>query len=318
METLRRFVEAGLDRFNRDNRLSSRYVGEIIAPVLRDILSDLGLEIDKQHRIDTNKERNVFVTHYTNIRAIISILHNASEGKNESLRLYDSAHFNDPEEGNYLFRSLPEEYTWVRNGNPSHAYIASFIAPFSNSGRDVSDNLVFWRTYGREGEGCSLKLSVPRCRLRKVLYGAEATRATESVVLPILAILSPLAGIDDHTRRILAEAIWEPLERVRYLYKSEAYDYENEHRIVVHKSDVKEEDICFDYNGDGDSQVRVRHYCEHEDLYINRMLISGSLLTLGPCVPNSDDLCRSFEILKRRAELDGPAIKTSDISYRKS
>ncbi len=169
----------------------------------------------------------------------------------------------------------------MRNGNPSHAYIASFISPLSNNGRDMSDNLVFWRTYGREGEGCSLKLSVPSCRLRKVLYGADAARVTECAILPILAILSPLAGIDEHTQRILTEAIWEPLERVRYLYKSEAYDYEDEHRFVVHKSDVDEGDICFDYSGNGDGQMRVRHYCEQEDLNIHKILVSGTCSRLA-------------------------------------
>ena len=299
-------------------------------PLLDAAVSALSNEIDKRHMVvdDRGDQENYFI-HYTSVVTPVSMLNNACIGKNASLRLYDSAHFNDPEEGNYLVRSLLEQHPWAKNGNPSHAYIASFIDPYSKDRGDMSNNLIFWRTYGREGEGCSLKLRVPAYRLRRVFYGADKADRTARMLLPILDILRPLACTSENIREsdvvrsVLKEAFWESLGRIRYLYKSEAYKYENECRFVVYKSDVSEDDICFDYSEQGDSHMRVRHYCEHEDLHIERILVSGSLITLGPCVPNRDDLCRSFEILKRRVErrgleIGGLEIRKSKILYRRS
>ena len=319
---LRRVVEAGLYRLNQDGSLNSRYVSEIVVPPLRDVLVDLSIEIEKSHRFYDGEEgeRN-FVIHYTSVSTLISILHNASKGRKTSLRLYDSAHFNDPDEGNYLGRILREKYGWMSSDNPTHAYITSFITPYDSDGKkkNMSDNLVFWRTYGRDGEGCSLKLSVRSCRLRKVLYGPDGARCAGMTLSPILDMLSPLAEVDKDIGGILAEAIWQPLGRIRYLYKSEAYDYENECRFVILGEDVSEDNICFDYNEQRYAHVRVRHYCEHKDLEISeKALISGSSITLGPCIPNVDDLCRSFEILRQRANFEGLRIGKSNISYRPS
>ena len=49
----------------------------------------------------------------------------------------------------------------------------------------MSDELVFWRTYGKDGKGCSLTVDVRRQLLRKVLYEpADVGSSLESPCSP--------------------------------------------------------------------------------------------------------------------------------------
>lgn len=254
----------------------------------------------------------------------------SKDEQNASLRLYDSVHFNDPDEGNYFFRNLnlPEKHAWLGKKKESHAYIASFIIPDPKDlKRDMSDNLVFWRTYGREGEGCSLKLSIPRDRLRKVLYGADQVRCTWKDLLTMLddlySVLDPLVNIDKQSlkeiiQKNLAEVIWKSLAGLRYLYKSEAYAYESECRFVIPELGTDKDRICFECQEQNNFPTRIRHYCEHDALKIENILTTGSLITLGPCVPHPYNMSYYIKSLLTKAKLLGPAIKTSEISYRKS
>ena len=340
MERLQILVKEGREHFERTGDLDLGYVTGFVIPILKEVLQGICREIEERHKLD--EAEGDFVIHYTSIATIVSMLQNASKNKkdvseddqessnddqNASLRLYDSVHFNDPDEGNYFARhlNLPKRYDWIdkEKKDASHAYIASFI--ISDNKRDMSDNLVFWRTYGREGEGCSLKLCIPSCRLRKVLYGANEVKRSGQILRSVLAILDPLVNIrkrllKEKIREKLAEAVWESMERIRYLYKSEAYEYENECRFVVAEPDIPDisDKVCYEYQDRNNSPARIRHYYEDEVLEIKKILPSGSLITLGPCVPHSSDVRYCLESLKRKANMYGPEIKLSEISYRKS
>lgn len=189
----------------------------------------------------------------------------------------------------------------------------------------MSDNLVFWRTYGREGEGCSLKLQIPRDRLRKVLYGDCEVNSTWKDLGPVLddlyPALYPLVNINEQVlketiQKTLAEATWKSLARLRYLYKSKAYEYEGECRFVIPELDVDKDKICFEYQEQNNSP-RIRHYFEDDALKVENILTTGSLITLGPCVPHPYNMSYYIKSLLTKAELPGPAIKTSEIPYRK-
>ena len=67
--------------------------------------------------------------------------------------------------------------------------------------RDESDDLVYWRTYGKEGEGCSLKLTCPWLSIAgKSVYGADEVkcpdRLLKSVWDTLYETLNPLIGIN--------------------------------------------------------------------------------------------------------------------------
>ena len=322
--TLRRFVEEGMITFEKGEDIESRYTNEVFIPLLSKFLDDVILEIEERHRMDKSKEggEKATVIHYTGINNLISMLQDASEGKKPSLRLYDSAYLNDPEEGNYFVRHLrlKQRHAWLGE-NSSHAYITSFIIPSRDSGQNMSgnDDLVFWRTYGREGEGCSLKLSVPVCRLRKVLYGVRGIEYAEDALLPTLGILSRLVESNAGIQERVAKAVWGSLGRIRYLYKSDAYEYERECRVVMPESGIHDKDrIQFECEEQGTGSARIRHYYEEEYLNVKGMLDSDSLIMLGPCVPYSYNVSYYIDTLLNRAKLLGPEIKTSDIPYRKS
>ncbi len=246
--------------------------------------------------------------------------------KTSSLRLYDSVHLNDPTEGNYFtLKNLPQKYDWLGEKDVNHAYIASFInPPNSNQEKKMSDDLVFWRAYGQEGEGCSLSIPVLCSRLQKVIYGLAGVKRTIKDLRSILDLLDPLVKSNNSSVRKsmqekLAETIWQSLERFRYLYKSLAYKHERECRFVLLESDIEDKNnICFEYQDRNNSPARIRHYYEHEDFHIEKLLDSRSSITLGPCVPYRSNVRNCIEALLERANLYGPRIKPSKISYRKS
>ena len=307
---------------------------ETVCPVLEERLKDLCLQIEERHKVsETENKKERFVIHYTNIAVLVTMLQDAAkDNQSSSLRLYDSVHLNDPDEGNYLFRTLLKEYKWLEKKqkedekkNVSHAYIASFILPKE---KDMDNNLVFWRTYGQEGEGCSLSVNAPLSALREVFYGPneESVKRTVKELQAVLKLLDPLKIdrplVQEAVRRILAETVWKSLERIRYLYKSKDYEHEHECRMVILESDIDKDKISFEYQHRNNASLRLRHYCEDESLQIKNLMKSGSKTTLGPCVPYRDNVKKCLEILKKRVEkkVDGFSleIKTSNILYRKS
>lgn len=343
MENLRTFVEAGREYLERHGDLNLGYVDGIVIPELRNVLKDLCPKIEERHKIDEPEGRQEnFVIHYTSIGTLVSMLQQkvknkqnvAKDEQDASLRLYDSVHFNDPDEGNYFYRNLnlPKKYDWLDKKKESHAYITSFIIP--DLKRDMSDNLVFWRTYGKEGEGCSLKLRILRDRLRKVLcdadelrkvlYGADEVKRTGKLLRPVLDALYPLVSIRKRSqkkkvREELAEVIWKYLEKIRYLYKSEAYEYERECRFVIPEpeSDADKDKIRFEYKEQNNSPD-VRHYYEHENLKVENILTTDSLITIGPRVSHPYNMSYYIKSLLTKAGLVGPEIKLSKIFYRKT
>ena len=312
------YVAGGLDAS------FERYASDAIIPTLSAVLKELCKEIEQFHILPDAalgpNQSPEYVIHYTTVATVVTMLQaQATTEQGNSLRLYDSAHFNDPDDGNYLGRHLSqsEQHDWLMPSTRTHAYVASFMIP-DNDPDLASDNLVFWRTYGREGEGCSLKLRTPTAHVRKVLYTSEELERTEKLLYPVLDALAPLVGTDDSwVKHALREAFWASLGRIRFLYKSPAYQYERECRFVIAKTEISDDKILFDYRYDGGSSGRLRHYCEDMALNVSKIFGSGSSITIGPCVADREDLKQSLEILKERAGL-WATVKCSGISYRRT
>ena len=337
IENLRTTVAEGLGYLTSGLLASfKRYASDAIIPTLSAAVKALCQEIEQFHVLtDTTLDRKQapeYVIHYTTIATVVSMLQaQALKRKHEeipekqqgqqgnSLRLYDSAHFNDPDDGNYLGRHLSQsgKHDWLMPSTRTHAYVASFMIPDDDP--DVAgDNLVFWRTYGREGEGCSLKLRTPTDHVRRVLYTSGELDRTEKLLYPALEVLDPLVDTDDPwTKQVLRKTFWSSLGRIRFLYKSPAYTYERECRFVIPRIEISDDQISFDYRSDSGSSGRLRHYLEDEALKVTEILGSGTSITIGPCVADKEDLKQSLEILKDRAGL-GATVKCSKISYRRS
>ena len=283
---------------------------------LKDVFESKYLQIEERHEIDVSEDNEKFIVHYTSLDTLISVLCGYREDSKTHLRMYDSFHLNDPEEGHYLTRNidLPEQ-------KASHAYVASFVVPHEDKGQEFGDedNLTYWLAYGRGGRGCSIKIPVKHNHFRRVLYGqAEVNRTLKALDLPAIQIC--LKRLTDHSSEAgerLSNAIWGNLARIRYLYKGEAYDYEHECRLVRSALDIAEEsEIHFDPVKEGDSSYRVRHYYEDTDLRLDNILVTGSVITLGPLVSRPDNMTFYLESLLTKAGLRGPLIRPSRIPYQ--
>jgi len=191
------------------------------------------------------------------------------------------------------------------------------------------DNLAFWRAYGRNGEGCSLSFSLasplPK-NFRKVCYGDKHVDKFEKKLESFFnnryaetnSFMVKIGEIHPNIQFSILKTIGEHMEKIRYLYKSKAYAYEKECRLVLLESDVESNDVCFECQDKNDSPARIRHYYEHPDLKIKKLLFSSeSKIVIGPCVQNSDDVKYCIRTLLKRAKLDGPSVTESDIEYRK-
>ena len=327
LDDLNAAVESVKDYFREPNTydLENLLLATNLCSALDKVLRILCLQIDERHWVDKgDRERHKLVIHYTSIAALMSMIQGDSLGHPQpSLRLYDSVHSNDPAEGNYLTRELLKQYKWLAKTDVRHAYIASFILPECRRDMDqLNDNLVFWRTYGHEGEGCSLSLYTPLSKLRRVCYGPDSEDAERTVeeLRSVLDLLNPLEIdnplIPDRVSRKIAETVCNALEKIRYLYKSKAYEHEKECRFVLQESETKKEKIRFEYLEGINSPARIRHYYEHEALQIQELLKSGSSITLGPCVPFRENVLYCVSMFKDRANWEAE-IRTSNIIYRK-
>ena len=119
IEELRASVEAGRHRFDKDGDLDLGYVDSVVVPKLEEVLKGVCREVEEKHKIsdwrplaieeDKNRsdDKRIFITHYTGIEKIVSMIQGAGDKERPSLwRLYDSARLNDPEEGNYFVRHM--------------------------------------------------------------------------------------------------------------------------------------------------------------------------------------------------------------------
>ena len=278
--------------------------GDAIAHALNDPLERIVLS---QHAVDPSQG---FVIHYTTIQGMVKML------DKQQMRMYNADQANDPSEGSFFdtHLELPDRLAWAQQETPSSAYIASFIIPdFAGS---LQDDLIYWRTYGNDGRGCSLKLLAPASNLYRVQYGAGAVTQTRRALIPVLDRLTPLAELDEGVAMLLSEIVWEALGVLRFLYKPDAYDYERECRVVLPNIRVEQSDILFDYSSAAGNEEVVRDYYEHETLRLHRLFGSGTTVTLGPVVANRHVPKRAVEILTTRMGMIDIPVIDSDVSYR--
>ena len=321
IDYLKNLCTEALGWLKRHGSANTAYVERMILPELGTAVQGIRSRIEERHCIATAAENvTVWVTHYTSLSAVTSMLRELVDGQKAVLRLYDTLHCNDPDEGNHLVRELSSNdgYGWLaRESSVGHAYITSFVS--GQDGIDMSDDLVFWRTYGKDGKGCSLTVAVRADLLRLVFYRRCDIETTKQMILPVLEVVAPLARADASCAELISAAIWKHLEGIRYLYKAEAYHHENEHRIAIPaaSSDIDPNRIQFQpYEADG-PVVEVRHYYEIDGLALGQILSSGSKLMLGPAVKDSYSVCLYLNDLKRRARIQNPDLKHFEINVSK-
>lgn len=264
-------------------------IGDLVIPIVKQTVDTLCLPIKERHRVDRIDTKQICV-HYTSIDTIISMLYNSVKGEKEYLRSYDSWNFNDPDEGFYFMDQTKKLFPELSNSPASaliqHAYVTSFII---DQGNNMSDSLLFWRTYGRDGDGCLLRFPFPSNRLYRVLYGSREAKDTGEELEQIYDTYKPqiLEALDAiisminarpytdqpkvQVEKIIDLAFIQELESLKYLYKSEYYKYENEARVVTTLDSIREGEGQIKFDPDQyQSKGILRHYYEDKDLALIR------------------------------------------------
>ena len=322
-------LQAAVDLWSRleatpNNAVSAEqrgyFIDEAVVPRINDIFRAKFTQIEALHNISSPGDEESYVVHYTGLDTLICILRDFVRDRKGFLRMYDSFHLNDPEEGLFLTHQSGLDIAESETKG-SHAYVASFVIFDERDDREFGDedNLTHWLAYGRGGRGCSIKIPVQHNRFRQVLYGQPDAQHTMDVldISSILDCIKPLTDIRPAELKRIHQAIWANLERIRYLYKGEAYCYEHECRLVKSVIDVDlANEVTFEPEGQPGSSFRIRHYYENEDLRIDRILTTGSCITLGPLVSRPDNVSLYIRSLLNKAGLGGPEIKFSRVPYR--
>lgn len=340
---LEKRVHAALDGTNHPEDFDGllKYVESVLVKELPEVLEELRPSIKKLHEPEPRKSltfaekvlvnlhkdseekinpyyRKKFTAiHYTSVNALVSMLEKTVAKEQDCLRMYDSVHLNDPDEGNYIAHMLRRKHDWFETKESSHAYIVSFAAPE----KDMVDNLMYWRTYGKNGEGCSLALSVQSDLLKKVLYGHDV-RLTLTIMHDVLDFFDLVMdkvprSLHKSIGKTLSKIVWKFLEEFRYLYKSAAHDHEKEYRIVLPEEAIEDKDkIRFEPQKGDNSPAHVRHYYMDKRLEIGRLFDDNSFVTLGPCVNNSYNMSYYLRNLMRKAGVPGSEVTSSMIPYR--
>jgi hypothetical protein len=240
--------------------------------------------------------------HYTSLTVADKII----MSDQNRLRFYNVVYMNDPEEGNILLDILDDNlvdfFRQGKNEKEQNVYLGSFLPAESE------DELVMWRTYGKEkgeeAKGCSITInsnffdktlttldSENNQLLYKVVYinrkngkiiGDNAEdynskiETLHSKFIRISNLLNSRKLRDDEHKLIVSKIINLSLSEILYLFKSADYSYENELRLII-IAPMESEIVKFD-----NSQFPKRLYIDSKrpiKEYIDKVV-------LGPKVEN--------------------------------
>jgi tetratricopeptide (TPR) repeat protein len=101
------------------------------------------------------------VSHYTSLTVADKLISKDEKGADNTLRYYNAGYMNDPAEGETIFELLGNKakdlFVKGKENEENCIYIGSFLPSA------FADNLVMWRTYGKENgedaKGCSLTIN---------------------------------------------------------------------------------------------------------------------------------------------------------------
>ena len=285
---------------------------------------------------DVMPEESGGFVHYTSWENILKIF-NANKGKNQEnekpiLRMYNYEYANDPEEG----KIKPREWKKVERKAKDllHKYDpegseertrggSTYGCSFSTNGKGVGDDLMFWRLYGNDGEGCSLKLGSMLDGMYRVRYRDQDGKGKRKEIAEdreVASRMNSLLEIGEETieavpdlhkvgmGRSIARVLGQVLDGYSHLVKNRAHQHEQEWRMIKAMPDG--DDVKYDI----DRNRTVRRYIEGGEM--RDLFSSSSEITLGPRVPNIGAARDYIEVLARDCGMKYTKIKVSSKKYR--
>ena len=332
------------------HKLERLYDQQLYDSAIESFANHLRTRIYKRYRI---RNTTSYLVHYTTLDALLSILQ--LPGPNNSLfhplgpisakqfsvkqhtgghlRLYDTFYSNDPNEGYYFVNSVKKSnhfrttykafwnFFERRSGLP--AYLTSLVR--LNDWEDA-DDLVFWRTYGKDGTGCALVFPINSFHkigsknLFCVRYGENKINSCLNTLQSMLESHSQILRAANMTTMNSAseipKAIANVLSPLVFLHKSNYYSYEKEARIIEVSSDIPEKSLYYQFATSPDSPPKWRHFAELPELGIQELLISESKIILGPTVHAAENIKFVLQKILDQFVPHATKVLTSRISYR--
>ena len=321
---------------NKEHKMTIPEIQEMADAVER--LTSHGLH-DSASRVVSDTVRNLLVgpfelddtieylTHYTTVDTLFSML-SCSEATNERfalsssgpteeldensgfLRMYDTYNSNDPQEGQFLLSSKPKRHRFPSTHSnmwellADRARLPAYVTSFRALSKiEEVDDLVFWRTYGKEGQGCAIVF--PRTFLDtttpilQVKYGRKAVRSTLDRLLNVFDALASAKSLEkiEPPEPQIPRYVSASLSPIPYLHKSDDYKFEREVRVVAPFVDLSPRALFCHRIQDPKAGVKLRHFANHPDLHVRNILKTDSIIVLGPAVRGRDNV--AF-VLKRR------------------
>lgn len=287
---------------------------------------------------DRPEQHSGGLVHYTSWEKMLNILE-VEEGQDPLFRMYNYEMANDPEEGNIKplewiqveqrARDLCREFGDDSNSDDSVGVRdkdrkrSTYGCSFSTNGKGVEDDLMFWRLYGGDGNGCSLKLGTWPTHIYKVRYMGKDD--TNNEMLDESEVTGRLDHLLEYMKQTISKApkecrvgvcksmkraLDQVLEGYFHLVKSDAYQHEQEWRMISVNPDEK-----FVKYSVGEDRI-VRRYIEGEKM--KNLLITGSQITLGPRVSNIEVARRYVQQKVREHGMNATIVRISSRNYRRS
>ena len=289
-----------------------------------------------------------YLVHYTSIDALFSLLASPprpaalfplsiGHGRRTSpdpapfLGAYDTYNSADPNEGHFFVHTAPSSHSFLsqhstlwnllQERSRLPAYVASFRGVSSLA--DL-DDLVFWQTYGNNGDGCAIVCPVSFFAesplVLPVKYGSEAVLSTldhlTTVFDALIAALTP-----NHASLLYHDGSVPPyvstsLSPIPYIHKATDYAFEEEVRIVIPFVDLYGLPLYLQRAHDPRANLELRHFVNIPELHINKIFQTNSRIVLGPAVSSDRNL--RFVLKQRLINLGlvGPAICGSRADYQ--
>ena len=281
-------------------------------------------------------DTGINLVHYTTWKNALDMLN--PDHEDPVLRMYNYEQSNDPDEGqirppeweevereaNWLDEFLKDDSRWAEDMKFGGS---TYGCSFSSGPSDVEDDLTYWRLYGNDGQGCSLKISPTHgARVYKVRYQdknfgtrskcqkKEDEQVAERLKMLFEAGKETVDCTPDSHRNIVGKTVAEGLRRVIYAYyhliKHIAYEEEQEWRMIAVMP--KPDQIRYDTA----SENLVKRYVEGPAF--RQLLSSASAVTIGPAVLNRGAARAYFGHLTMGHGMDYVLVKNSNKTYRQT
>lgn len=276
-------------------------------------------------------DNEVNMVHYTTWKNALYMFESSP-----NLRMYSYEQSNDPVEGKIVppeWREIEENANWLEQFlepwqiEEMKSGGTSYGCSFSSGSNGVEDDSAYWRLYGNDGQGCSLKITLQsdiqfyRVRYRDKDFNertCEQKDEDEQVADQLKKLFKVgkelVDGLPDEYKSSIGEQVALKLSRAMYGYyhliKDIAYEKEEEWRMI--EVWPKLDEVKFDTSSD----FLVKRYIEGPSL--NKLLASNAVITVGPTVPNRR-AARAYikHLATAKHDIDNTVeIKISDKHYR--